>query len=272
MGSLATAKKAKKNNKKDAQPPAGALFHGQQTPQTDLRILSGLGWLDQVVAVHRAVRAEMPPAQRHCLMEKSEAYFRDLLTGAKGVLFGVVLGEQVVGFMGVVRQPSFAAAKAAHAITCPDEDGQLAAVYGDVPVAVAQSLCVLKAHGGKGYSHALIKAVAAWAEAEGYAHLFAQIAQENVVSWMRFLANRFAIVAGWTSGHARFLMRHMSQAEISRQMGRALKSDLTSVKKDYAELPALLVVIGAMLRKKRIVLAHGAEPSSDRLNLVFGTR
>jgi hypothetical protein len=236
------------------------------------QILAGLEWLPKIMALHQAVRAEMPEAKRHVLIPKTEAYFRDLLTGKTGVVFGVVAQGKLVGFMNGVRCTSFGQAQAEGFLTCPDTDGSIAAAYGKGSVAVAQSLCVLNAFGGRGFSHALIRAFVVWGTHEKFTHLFAQIAQENAPSWMRFMSYDFAIVDGWIGGHKRFLLRWMSASEKAAQMGRATTSDLHSVNKDYAELPALLAVIGAMLPRGRIVMASGAEPSSTKLDLVFGQK
>ncbi len=249
----------------NVHPPAhGAL------PHYSSRTLVGEDWLDRVMALHAQVRAEMPESQRHFLLPKPPEYFRDLLTEKTGALVGVFVDEKLAGFMAVVRTESFAVAHAAGRITCPDDDGRLAAAFGVGEVGVCQSMCVLNAYLGRGMSRLQVQAAVAWARRHECRHLFAQVADQNMLSWMRFLDEDFSIVATWESGHRRFLLRWLPPEEKARQLRDATPLGLHVFRKDYAQVPALVAELTAKVQRGHIVFLDNMAHEAGALRFVFG--
>ncbi len=213
-----------------------------------IKTLSGAEWLDAVVALHSDLLKSSP----EYLMPKSPEYFLRLLLGDGGVLLGAVSGKELAGFVAVLSDGGFAHSHAAGHITCPDDDGRLAAAYGKGAAGVMQSLCVGTKWMGCGVAGRLIEAAVNAADVAGQAHLFAQVADRNVASWVKFLAKGFAIVAAWESGHWRFLLRRRTLEEIAKA-GAAKKRSHHVYRKDYEQLPAILAEIKARTGRGQIV-------------------
>lgn len=244
------------------------ILRDTDSPATDgVHVLSGETWLKQVVGLHFQVRAEMPDSQRHFLLPKKPEYFGELLNGKTGVLLGAFVEGQLAGFMAVTRSENFAAAHAENRITCPDDDGKLAKAFGDGAVAVGQSMCALVAHMGRGISRTLIQNAAVWARQNDCAHLFAQVADQNITGWMRFMEQNFAVIATWESGHRRFLLRHMSAEERAEKIRHAVGQHV--YRKDYAQIPALVAEINAKLEHGYIAFLDDKPAEAGAMHFVF---
>ena len=245
-----------------------AWFHPRRAlPADGVQVLTGEGWLDRVVAVHTQVRAEMPESQRHFLLPKPPAYFRDLLLGKTGALLGVMAQDDLVGILGVVKVESFAKAHAEGLITYPDDDGLLGDFCGVGAVAVAQSLCVLNASMGRGLLGHLVQGAVTWAGQEGCAHVFAQVADQNVMSWIRFMNQSFALLASWESGHGRFLLRWQTPIEKTASLHHAKGYHI--YRKDYAQIPALLAELRGKVEQGFTVLLDNKADEAGALRFVF---
>jgi GNAT superfamily N-acetyltransferase len=242
-------------------------------PSEKTQTLTGDQWLEQVMALHLRVREEMPESQRPFLLPRTPEFFRDRLAGKGGALLGARNEEdRLVGFIAMSRADSFDKACADGRITCPDEDGKLAKAYSAGAVAVAQSLCVLNAFVGRGFSHALLDAAIDWAKQNGCAHLFAQTAAQNVLSWMRFLDKDFAIITAWENGHRRFLLRWLSVEAKAKLLRPRAVVGRHSYSKDYAQMPALMAEINARLAQGRTVFLDNKPGEENALSFVFARR
>ena len=239
----------------------------QASPANGLQVLSGDIWLARVVELHNRVRAEMPETQRHFLLPKHPSYFQDLLSGKTGALLGVLVHGELAGFMSVVRLDSFAAAHAQNRITCPDDHGHLAAAYGKGAVAVAQSLCVLNAYMGRSFSRTLVQGAVTWARQQGCPHLFAQVAEHNLMGWIRFMDQDFAIVATWESGHRRFLLSWQAPEERAALLRHPKGQHV--YRKDYAQIPALLTELRAKLEHGQTVLLDTRAGEGGAMHFTF---
>ena len=235
----------------------------------EVRILSGLDQLERVTALHEQVRAEMPDTQRHFLLPKAPEYFRDLLTGKIGVLLGAFAEDELVGSMAVVWAASFASAHAEGRLTCPDSEARLAKKYRAGSAGIIQSMSVQSAYLGRGFSRTLIQAAIDQAKRRGCAHLFAQIAEQNTLSWLRFLDQDFAILAAWASGHRRFLLRWLPPEEKTRLINHAGPTDRHSIGKDYAQLPALLAQLEGRLEQGYMVFLDNRPDEAGALRFIF---
>ena len=122
----------------------------------------------------------------------------------------------------------------------------------------------------RGFSRTLIQAAIDQAKRHGCAHLFAQIAEQNTLSWLRFLDQDFAILAVWTSGHRRFLLRWLTPPEEKTQLAsRAGPADLHSISKDYEQLPPLLAQLEARLEQGEMVFLDNRPDEAGALRFVF---
>lgn len=241
----------------------------KQISRNRVQILTGQEWAAPAAAFHARVRAEMPESQRHWLLPKPPEYFSALLAGKNTAFLGILDDGQLAGFMGLLRVENFAAAHADGRITCPDDAGTLGKAFGQGGVAVCQSLCVSNAYLGRGFSRALVQAAGNWADAQGCAHLFAQIADQNLLSWLRFMQQDYALVTTWVAGHRRFLLRRLQPAEKAALLKKAKPADRHSFRKEPAQMPALLAQLTARLESGRIV---ALDQPDDRaaLHFVFG--
>lgn len=235
------------------------------------RILNGTAWLKPVVALHENVRASLPEHQRHFLLPKPESYFRDLLNGIDGMLFGFVADEELVGSMALVLCNSWQDAVSKGKLTAPDETGKLKKKYGKGHIGIIQAMGLTPPYVGRGLSRLLLQAAVHQAAETGCAHLFAQIAEQNTLSWLRFMDQDFAIVKAWTDGHRRFLMRWLPPAEKARLVKKAKPADRMSYAKTYAQMPAILAQLNARLKQNRMALLDTQSQSVGALNVVFGS-
>jgi GNAT superfamily N-acetyltransferase len=234
------------------------------------RVLTELDWLAPVVALHELVRAEMPDNQRHFLLPKPPEYFRALLTGKTGVLLGAFVNGDLIGSMALVWAETFAAALAAGRITYPDTDGRLTKLYRKGGTAVIQAMGLRNIHSGHGLSRSLLQAAIGLAGQRGCSHLCAQVAEQNALSWLRFLDQDFAIIAAWTGGHRRYLLRWLSSKDRAKLIRRSAPGDRLSFSKDYAQLPALLAQVTSVAAQGRIVFINNQQNESGALSFVFG--
>lgn len=255
-----------------ASAPASATVTSGaiKPPQTrGVHLLKGEHWLDPVFALHQQVRAEMPESNRRFLLPKPRDYFSGLLAGKSGVLFGAFADDALVGSLSLLFHDSFAAAHAAGRLTCPDADSRMAKKYGRSAVAVIQSMGVQDAYMGRGISNALLEAALAEAGKQGSAHVFAQIAAQNTLSWLRFMAMDFALMATWTDGHRRFLLRHLSGKEKERILRRRSKTGRQSYPKTYSQIPIILIQLITQLEQGRVVFLNNDPDTSSALNFIF---
>jgi len=269
MNVAATAKP--ENNSGPVLIPAAhqKLANSKTANRQRARILSGASWLGSVLSLHLQVRSDLPRPQSHFLLPKTAEYFRKLLDGKGGVLFGLVSQNRLVGSMAVLRANSFEAARTGEILTCPDPQGKISASFGEGAVAAVQSLCVKNNHFGRGYSRALIDAAIQWAQDNGCRHLFAQVAAQNTLSWLRFLDHDFAIVSAWKYGHRRFLLRRVSPEEKEHLLRAAASADRHSYRKDYSQMPAALAELSSRLGKGHMVLLNNKHKEAKALPFVF---
>jgi hypothetical protein len=226
-------------------PPPAAIANG-------VAILSGEKWLQTVTALHKRVRAEMPDSKRAFLLPRTPDFFRSLLTGKAGVLFGLFAGAELVGSMALLWADSFSGAREEGLITYPDADGRLAKKYRKGSVAVVQAMGLLNAYMGRGGSRALVQKALECARSHGCAHVFAQIAAQNTLSWLRFLDRGFAIAATWTSGHPRFLLRWLSPEDKAKLLRNSATIERHVYGNNYAQMPALLTELKARLGQGKL--------------------
>ncbi|MDD5585906.1 MAG: GNAT family N-acetyltransferase [Alphaproteobacteria bacterium] len=237
-------------------------------PTNGVGVLSGEIWLETVTALHEKVRAEMPESRRHFLLPKPPEYFRDLLNGKNGILFGAFADGELAGSMALVWEDSFAAARAAGRVTFPDTEGRLAKKYRKGSVGVIQAMGLQGAYMGRGFSRLLLQAAIDRAAQRGCAHLFAQAAEQNTLSWLRFLDQGFAIATAWTGGHRRFLLRWLSPEDRARLLRKNASVERRVFSKNYAQLPALLAELAARLAEGKIAFLDDRNDSGG-LPFVF---
>jgi GNAT superfamily N-acetyltransferase len=171
----------------------------------DVSLLTGEAWLDKVQALHESVRQAVVAEKTGFLMPRSAEHFADLLAHKTGFLFGLVMKGELVAMTALVFADSFAKAGAEGSLTCPDDKGELKALYQTAKIGVIQSLCVLDTYKQKGFAGHLIQAAALFAQEKGCAHVFAQAATHNGGGVRQFLKNGFLPVAEWCHGHDRYL-------------------------------------------------------------------
>jgi len=272
MGLIAITKQEKVTGQILIPTAYERLTASRTVDRPTVQILTESSWLEPLMSLHLQVRNEMPRAQSHYLLPKNLDYFRDLLAGKDGVIFGVFSKGCLVSSMAFVHAKSFATAHIDGKITCPDPSGELAQFFGNGTVGVIQSLCVRNNYLGRGYSRALIDAGVAFCKEKTYSHLFAQVAAQNTLSWLRFLDHGFGIVASWKSGHRRFLLRWFPPAEKARLIKAARPPDRHSYSKNYSQMPAALSELSAKLKKGYIILLNNKEEKSRSLPFVFSPR
>lgn len=222
--------------------------------QLFIQKLIGEGWNQKALELHKQVRSEMPDDQRHWLLPKEIGYFDKILCGQNSALLGVLDGEMLAGFMAVLADNNFAIAHAEGRITIPDDGGKLSKLYGEGKVAVCQSLAVLNKYFGRGISRHLVRAYIEWAQTQKCQHLFTQIADQNFLSWLRFLQEDFALCGTWVAGHRRFFLRHLQPAEKSELVENAKPQDKHSFAKDQAIFPAMLTELTAKVASGKFVV------------------
>lgn len=229
----------------------------------NVKKLTGSKWLAPVVAVHERVRAEMPEDRRFFLLPRSRTYYRDLLAEKTGVLFGAFADDELVGSMALVWAPSFAEARNTGALTCPKPVGRFGRKFSKGSAGIIQALGLRKVCLGRKLSCALLSAAIEAAGQQGCAHLFAQVAASNIMSWLRFMERDFAIVTTWDSGHRRFLLYRITPNEKTRLAGHAM--DRQILDKDYATLSTLLARVMAHVAQKGLVFLDNEPDSTDRV-------
>ena len=251
--------------------PSGTAvsFQPKKRAAYNVKVLSGLDRLNLVTMLHEKARAEMSETQRHFLLPKPPGYFRDLLTGKTGILLSSFANDEPVGSLSVVWADSFAAAHAEGRLTCPDPDGHLAKTYCEGHVGVIQAMSVRSAYMGRGFSRALIQAAIKQANRHGCVHLFAQIAEQNTLSWLRFLDQDFALLAVWASEHRRFLLRWLPPEEKERLISRSGAAGRQSFSKNYAQLPSLMAQLEARLEQGYMAFLDNKPDESGTLRFVF---
>ena len=99
---------------------------------------------------------------------------------------------------------------------------------------------------------------------------FSQIADQNDLSWLRFLQQDFAIVTTWESGHRRFLLRRLLPKEKTKFLKQAQPADRHSYAKDYTQVPAILTELVAKLDRGLIAFLDTAAADPAALPFVFG--
>lgn len=251
-------------------PPSFSSSPDQRAaPQNGVYVLSGTTWLDRVVALHEQVRSEMPEDQKHFLLQKSVSYFRELLTGATGLLFGAFANGELVGTTSLVWADSFEAACGAGKLTVPDPHKRLKKKYGKGRLGIMQSMGICSTGTGRGFSKALIQIVIEAAQKHGCAHLFTQIAEQNSLCWLRFLDHDYAIVTSWEKGHRRFLLRWLSPLEKAKRLRRVKPSGRQSFSKKYDQVAILLTQMVAQIERGNEVFLDNKPNDHAALNLVF---
>ncbi len=241
-----------------------------QTPSHGVQVLRGDGWLGAVVATHERVRDGMLPHQKHFLLPKPASYFRDLLNGIGGILFGVFSDDELVGSMALTWTDGFQDAKAKGRLTAPDKNGRLNKKYGKGRAAVIQSMGLVNPYMGRGFSRVLLQAAIENARQQGCDHVFAQVAEQNTLSWLRFMDQDFAIVSAWIDGHRRYLLKWLAPQEKEKLLKRAKPADRVSYGKSFAQLPALMAQISANVEKERMAFLDNRFGETGALNVVFG--
>jgi GNAT superfamily N-acetyltransferase len=254
-------------SKTPARLPARALAHAPGAATCNGRILTGSEWLDTVLALHNRVRAELPESRRHFLLPKTSDYFRALLEGKGGYLIGAFADDELVGSLALAINDSLASAHTTQRLTCPDANGHLAKTYGKGTVGVLQSMGVLSPFMGRGVSRALLQTALTKATRQGCAHVFAQIAAQNTLSWLRFMDRDFALIATWVSGHRRFLLRWLPPEEKTARLHHAAHRE--GFIKNYSQMPALLAELTAELEQGRIVVPDNTPEEPGALSFVF---
>lgn len=180
------------------------------------KILSGASWLSSVTALHAHIRHSLPDHKKHGFLPRDEMFFAALLAGRGGTLWGVFNEEGALVGLGAVQiHASWLAAKLAGHVSVPDETGPFMELCGEESVAVIQSLGVLPAANGKRLAQGLIQNACLWAYSQKASHMFAQVAQDNMCSWLQFLKQGFGIAAAWNKGHGRYLLyRHLKPQDL----------------------------------------------------------
>jgi hypothetical protein len=252
-----------------ASPPPSPAARAKPRVTHNVQILTGQKWLAPVSAMHERVRAEMPEACRHYLLPRPAAYYQKLLAGENGLLFGAFADEELVGSMALVWSGSFAKARSEGRLTCPDPQSRLKKKYAKGRVGIIQALGLSKDCLGRKLSCALLRAAVEAAEQQGCAHLFAQVAGDNALCWLRFMERDYAIVATWIDGHRRFLLRRQTPDEKARLLQGADLAHRQTYDKDYAALPALLAEITARAAQGDTVLLDDNPAEPGALNVVF---
>ncbi len=245
-------------------------FSEEATPSRGVQVLHGDGWLAAVVATHERVRTGMLPQQKHFLLPKPASYFHDLLNGIGGVLFGVFADDELVGLMALTWAASFLNAKAKGRLTAPDRSGQLNKKYGKGRVAIIQSMGLISPYMGRGFSRVLLQAAIDKARQNGCEHLFAQVAEQNSLSWLRFMDQGFAIVAAWVDGHRRYLLRWLPPEDKAKLLKHAKPADRVSYGKNFEQLPALMAQLTAHVEQGRVAFLDNRLEQTGAFNVVFG--
>ncbi len=234
-----------------------------------VQILSGLAWLDDVAALPDVVRASMAEAHRHWLLSKPRSYFEGLLTGATGLLIGALVRGELAGFAALVASEDFASARRLGQVTYPDPEGRANAAYGQGRVGVVQSLCVRRDYLGRALAGSIIRAAVEESRRQGRGHIFAQMADQNALSWMRFLGEGFGLVGTWETDCRRFLMRWFPPEERAAMLADAGLADRRLYRKDYGQIPALVADARHQVEAGRIVLLHDRPEEPGALHVVF---
>lgn len=194
-------------------------------------VLSSSQWLDAVYTTHQKALAALSEHQKHFLLPKPRAYFEALLNGEGGAIIGAINTKgKLAGFCAVVRKANWQEARDTRAVTCLDENQNVAAQCGDDEIVVVQSFCVKPTSQGRAFSQGILESAFLWAQqqvcASGKCQVVAQVSTDNQCGWTKFMRARCAMESTWTEDvggtyRSKFLLRHMSQAELIGAIGKA---------------------------------------------------
>jgi len=236
--------------------------------ENEIRILAGMHWHQAVMSLHKQVREEMPQEQRHYLLPRTPEYFRDLLTGKSGLLLGAFADGGLVGSMALSMANGWTEAKERKLITFPDKSGALAKKYRKAAICVFQAMGLRQAYMGRKLSCSLLRAGIKAAVDYGCTHLFAQTAEQNALSWLRFMERGFAVIAAWSGGHSRFLLRWLPPEEKARLLLSATPENVEKYAKSYVMIPMLTARINAGTAQGKTVFLASNNRESEFLTLV----
>lgn len=231
--------------------------------------LAGPQWLVPVQTLCAKVRKALPKTKQGQLLLRSDAYVMDLLKGNAGHFFGALHNNELVAVAALVTPGTLQEACAKNVLTIPYPDRILTKKVGDAPVGVVQSLCALPGDRGRKFPAELLAEISHKASAMEIGHLFAQVGQANVPSWMRFLRAGYEIEKAWKprEQHARFLLRYPS---LNAETGDADNMFEYVVPKKHVSGKPLLSVINSHLKEGRTVRLIHAPTKPKHYHFVIG--
>ena len=185
------------------------------TETPTLALLSGKEWLAPLLSLHEQVRGQMPRTKKGQLLARPASYFESLLAGETGLVLAGLSGGSPVAMVALVLPGTLQDACEKKVLTLPCTNKRLASKLGDGKVGVVQSLCALQGERARRFPSELLAQLTGYARAQNISHLFAQVGQANVPSWMRFLRAGYEIETGWKprDEHARFLLHYPAQRQ-----------------------------------------------------------
>lgn len=224
-------------------------------------------WKTELETLNRKVREELAPDQQHWLLPRDQAYYEKLLADGEGAVFGAFLGPYLSGAVTLMPCASLREACESQRTIC-EIDSKLLALSGGERIGVVQALSVHPDARGKRLARHLLRAVRVEASAQNIKHLFAQVSQDNVCSWLAFMGKGFSLVkAVHQGGHDKFILyKHITDDPAPF----AAQSDSFSSPKKGFDAAALLSLAEQVLASGRSASLAPYQKGVERYDFVFG--